>query len=141
MVAKLDIPLVFNPADPSALKRDLERFAQGVSRYSKDAQQSFVGVPQPGVVGTLSFGMVTRVSLVFGATLILQLPQPDVKNGGLELYIKRELTTGTCTVRGVGALINGRATKLLPAAPGLYTIYFDGANYYSTPQLAADWGG
>ena len=143
MGTKLDIPSVFSPGDPVALKRDLERFASAVDGYVRaGAPISFVAAPQPvDRVGILAFGAVTRVALASGETLALQLPQPDPANGGKFLYLKQETITGTCTIRGVGALINGRATKLLPAAPGLYTIYFDGMNYYSSPQLAADWGG
>lgn len=142
MGKKLDIPLQFTPGDPVALKRDLERFATAMDGYTRtDAPAEFVAAPTPGRNGVLSFDMLTRVSLVIGDVLALQLPQPDVKNGGRTLYVKRETTGGTCTIRGVGALINGRATKLLPAQPGLYSIYFDGTNFYSTPALAADWGG
>jgi hypothetical protein len=143
MGTKLDIPSVFTPSDAPALKRDLERFATAVDSYARaGAPSAFVAAPQPATRSTvLAFGMVTRVSLASGDTLALQLPQPDVANAGKFIYVKQEAITGTCTIRGVGALINGRATKLLPAAPGLYTIYFDGANYYSSPQLAADWGG
>jgi|SRR5882724_2354734 len=141
-MAKLDIPSVYDTADAKALKRDLERFAHAVDGYARSgAPAAFIALPTPGQLGILSFDKLTRVTLVTGATLALQLPQVDVINGGRTLYIKRESITGTCTIRGVGALINGRATKLLPAAPGLYSIFFDGANYYSSPQLAADWGG
>jgi len=142
MGKKLDIPLSFTPGDPAALKRDLERFATAVDGYTRTlAPAAFVAAPQPNRDGLLSFDMLTRVSLVSGDVLMLQLPQPDVKNGGRTLYVKRETITGNCFIRGVGALINGRATKLLPAAPGLYSIFFDGANYYSSPALAADWTG
>ena len=143
MGTKLDIPSVFSPGDPAALKRDLERFATAVDGYVRaGAPTAFVAAPQPiARTGLLAFGAVTRVATASGETLALQLPQPDVSNAGKFIYVKQENITGTCTIRGVGALINGRATKLLPAAPGLYTIYFDGTNYYSSPQLAADWGG
>lgn len=141
MGKKLDIPLVFTPTDPAMLKRDLERFATAMDRYVRtDAPAEFVISPKPNRSGILSFDMVTRVALTTGDSLTLQLPQPDVTNGGRALYIKREGTTGTCTIRGVGALIGGRPTKVLPAAPGLYAIFFDGANYYPMPALAAAWG-
>ncbi len=142
MGTKLDIPLVFTPSDTATLKRDLERFAKAVDGYTREsAPAAFVAAPQPGRLGVLSFDMVTRVALATGDVLTLQLPQPDTKNGGRVIYVKRETTVGTCTLRGVGALLNGRATALLPAQPGLYGIYFDGANYYSQQALAADWGG
>lgn len=142
MPAKLDIPHVFTTTDQASLKRELECFAQGVYKYTQDAANNFVPAPQTAErVAVLAFGAVTRVALAAGETLALQLPQPNVKNGNQQIYVKRETQTGTCTVRGVGVLINGRATKLLPAAPGLYTIFFDGVNYFSSPQLAADWGG
>lgn len=139
MGAKVDIPQVFTPADPAALKRDLERFAQGVYKYTQDAAAGFVSFPVPSPASVLAFGTVTRVSLVAGDSLVLQLPQPDVKNGGKSLSIKRETTTGSCKIRGVGALINGRPSQLLPAALGMYSVFFDGTNYYSTQPLAADW--
>lgn len=141
MGAKVDIPQVFTPADPVALKRDLERLAQGIYKYTQDAPKVFLPSPTPSPVGVLAFGCVTRVSLVAGDSLSLQLPQPDAQNGGKILYIKRETTTGSCAIRGVGALLNGRSAKLLPAQVGLYSIFFDGMNYYSLQQLAADWGG
>lgn len=142
MGKKLDIPLVFTPGDPAMLKRDLERLATAMDGYVRqDAPASFVATPQPNRSGVLSFDKQTRVALAAGETLALQLPQPDVTNGGRSLYVKRETSLGSCKIRGVGALINGRSTKLLPAQPGLYTIFFDGTNYYSSPALAADWGG
>jgi len=141
MGAQADIPQVFTPADPAALKRDLERFAQGVYKYTQDSKKSFSSLPQPAPANVLAFDLVTRVNMRAGDSLALQLPQPDVKNGGRTLYLKRELTTGSCVIRGVNALIDGRATKLLPAAPGIYSVFFDGTNYYSSPQFAADWGG
>lgn len=141
MAAKIDIPQVFTPADPVALKRDLERFAQGVYKYTQDAPSAFAPVPVTGSTTVLAFGTVTRVTLIAGDSIALQLPQPKPADGNKTLYIKRESSTGSCTIRGVGALINGRATKLLPAQPGLYSIYSDGVNYFSVQPLAADWSG
>ena len=139
MGAKVDIPQVFTPADPVALKRDLERLAQGVYKYTQDASAAFMPTPAPAPVAKLSFGCVTRVNMVAGDTLVLQLPPVDVANGGKTLYIKRETTAGSCQIRGVGANINGRPTKILPAMPGMYAIYFDAVNYFSHQPLAADW--
>jgi len=141
MGAKVDIPQVFTPSDPVALKRDLERFAQGFYRYTQDVPKTTLPAPTAAPVGILAFGCVTRVSLRAGDSLVLQLPQVDVQNGGKILYIKRETNTGSCSIRGVGALLNGRTKQLLPALPGLYSVFFDGANYYSTQPLAVDWGG
>ena len=141
MPAKLDIPLVFtvDPEAPEVLKSELERFADGVYKYSQDSAKTFAQIPQPSPPQVLAFGTVTRVRLRVGETLVLQLPQPNVKSGGLSLWVKRESTTGTARIQGVGCLINGRASKLLPAAVGLYQVFFDAENYYSNPQLAADW--
>lgn len=144
MSSKIDIPLVFTVADPVALTRDLNRLAKGIDQYATQAAKDFRVIPDPvpnsqGLV--LAFDMTTRIALSAGDNIVLQLPQPDVKNGQRALYIKRETIVGNCTIKGVGCTINGRSSKLLPAAPGLYTITFDGANYYSNPQLAADWGG
>lgn len=141
MAAKIDIPQVFTPANPAALKRDLERFAQGVYKYTQDAPRVFAPIPIAGSTTLLAFGTVTRVALLAGDSLTLQLPQPDTADGNKTLYIKRETNTGSCVIRGVGALLNGRSTKLLPAQPGLYSIFFDGLNYFSEQPLAADWGG
>lgn len=142
MPAKLDIPLVYtvDPKRPEVLKRDLERLSSGVYNYSQDAAKRFAPIPSPAPnTQILAFGMTTRVALASGESLTLQLPQPDVKNGSLSLWVKRETSTGTCAIKAVGCLLNGRASKLLPAAPGVYQIFFDSVNYYSNPQLAADW--
>ncbi len=141
MGSKLDIPSVYNPADPAALKRDLERFATAVDSYTRNADKLFTPKPGNAPSSTLSFDNVTRVSLLIGDVLTLQLPQPDVKNGGRTLYIKRETAGGTVNINGVGCLINGRSSKVLPNAPGMYSIYFDATNYYSSPQFATGWGG
>jgi hypothetical protein len=144
MGSKIDIPLVYTVTDPAALKRDLNRLAKGIDQYTLQAAKDFRVIPVQILVSqpqVLAFDMTTRIALNTGGNLVLQLPQPDVKNGQRALYIKRETTVGNCTIKGVGCTINGRSSKLLPAAPGLYTITFDGANYFSNPQLAADWGG
>jgi hypothetical protein len=141
MGQKIDIPLVYTTTDPNALARDLNRLAKGIDQYTLQAAKDFRLIPDPLTTPVLAFDMTTRIALNSGDNLVLQLPQPDVKNGQRALYIKRETIVGNCIIKGVGCTINGRSSKLLPAAPGLYTITFDGANYFSNPQLAADWGG
>lgn len=141
MGAKADFPTTFTVTEPAQLKRDLDRLGQGLYKYTQDASLAFQPVPDVSPPQVLAFGTTTRIALAPGTTLQLQLPQPDVKNGRKQLYIKRETTTGTVYVRGVGCLINGHSSQLLPAQPGLYTIFFDAVNYYSQPALAADWGG
>jgi hypothetical protein len=98
-------------------------------------------VPDNAPANTLSFDHVTRVNLQAGAALTLLLPQPDVKNGNRTLFVKRETSTGTVKIRCVGCTLNGRASQSLPALPGLYGVFFDSANYFSTRPLAADWDG
>lgn len=132
--------LVYN-TDDKALKSDLERNAKALRDYSLSVRAQAQPLPDNAPAGVLSFDHVTRVSLALGDVLKLQLPQPDVKNGNRTLYIKRETTTGTCTIRAVGCLLNGHATQTLPAALGLYAIFFDAANYFSLRPLATDWSG
>lgn len=133
--------LVFNVDDKSALKRDLERSAKLQRDYSLSLVKTAQPLPDNAPANTLCFDHATRVALMPGDTLALQLPRPDVANGNRTLYVKRETSTGTCVIRAVGCLLNGHATQTLPAEIGLYGIFFDSANYFSTRPLATDWSG
>lgn len=144
MGAKVDIPLVYNVTDPQTLKRDLERLANGVDRYTRNAPSVFEPLPEVSKLDPapkLAFGTITKVAPVVGTPLILQLPQPDPTNGGRRIIIERTSVLGTAYVLAIGCLVNGLAQGLLPSALGIYEIVFDGQNYYSSPQLAVDWGG
>lgn len=144
MGSKVDIPLVYNVRDPDALKRDLERFATGVDQFAKNAALTLEPVPAVNkldLAPKLAFGTITKVAPTVGTPLLLQLPQPDPKDGGRHLTIERTNTLGTAYVLAIGCLVNGLASGLLPSALGFYDILFDGQDYYCSPQLAMDWGG
>lgn len=134
-------PVLVYSTDDKQLKSDLERNAKALRDYSLSLRAQAQPLLDNAPANVLSFDHVTRVSLALGDVLQLQLPQPDVKNGNRTLYVKRETTTGTCYLRAVGCLLNGHATQTLPAALGLYGIFFDSANYFSLRPLATDWSG
>ena len=110
MPAAAAIPLRFPTDDAALLREALERFAQIMDQYTRDAPVSFVPRYQP--IATINppalvFGQVARVSLSDGDTLNMQLPFPSTKDYGKRCAVLRRTITGIVRIRAPGASIAG----------------------------------
>jgi hypothetical protein len=127
-----DIPLNF-PDSTGGLKRDLERFANSVYAFGKDALQTFAPRIRPlaQTPNALSFDVAVPVTLVSGQTLTLALPRPDPKNGGRVCVLIRRNPLGILTVRAIDCRVDGFDQITVPAV-GVTTFFFDGQDYWGS---------
>lgn len=121
--------------DPQ-LKRDLERLANGLSQYLKEASIVFVPRWQNGGINPVAaqFGVAVVINLVAGQEHNFQLPRPNTQDGGRELLIIRQTTTGLAKGHPVGCSVDGEEVYQVPNAPGAYRLYFDGTDFWSYRQ-------
>lgn len=144
MPAKIIIPLVFQGAE-AVLKRELERLADGIYRWTQDADLRYE--PRPtvspiSISGTIyaAFDVITRVQPLDEETVTVQLPRPDARNGGRRLFVQRLNTAGAIVLSPLDCTVNSYDRLVLSALPGLVTVRFDGENYYTDAPGCADWG-
>lgn len=129
------------------LKRELERFAAALYKYTQDADIRYE--PRPTVsrlydsgTATLSaaFDVITRVAPQASAVVTVQLPRPDPKNGGRRVIVQRANTSGAIVLSPLGCTINGYDRLLIAALPHYITARFDGENYFTDLPGCADFG-
>lgn len=144
MPAKIDIPLVF-PAAEGALKRELERLASAVYKYTQDADIRYEPRPSISKVytsGTIAaaFDVITRVSPATGETVTVQLPRPDPRNGGRRVIVQRMTTVGAIVISPIDCSVNSYDRYIMTNAPGYVTARFDSENYFTDLPGCADFG-
>lgn len=107
MPSPLNIPQRFSAEEP--LKGELERQAQEIDKYLRGLADTTAPVPTLGGINQplMAFGRLTRVNVLDGETLALQLPLPDPANFGKRCGLLRTSTTGQILVYAVGCLVAG----------------------------------
>ena len=130
MAARIDIPLTFPEGATPGLRRDLERFSNGVYNYAQAAPRLFAAriAPLPRAIASLAYDVAVPV-LTAGT---FPLPRPEAINGGRTCGIIRQNTTPVILVTAVGCLVDGRSIYRLTHELGYTGFYFDGSNYWST---------
>jgi hypothetical protein len=132
----IDLPTTFGGQMDPQLKRDLERLANGLSQYLKDATIVFVPRWKNGGLNPTAaqFGVAVVINLIDGQEHDFQLPRPTTLDGGKELLIIRQTATGIARAHPVGCEVDGEDVYQLPNAPGAYRLFFDGTNFWSYRQ-------
>lgn len=136
-----DIPTTFYPKNDPGLQRDLNRLGSGLDRLLRELSRLYRPrwEPLPIVIGDTfaAFDCVTRITPTSGATVIVQLPRANSKDGGRELRVQRTNTNGTIYLVPPDALINGAARYHMLNNIGFVTVLWDGAGYYTETAGAA----
>lgn len=132
----IDLPTTFAGQMDPQLKRDLERLANGLNRYLKDADIVFVPRWKNGAINPPSaqFGVAVVINLTAAQEHDFTLPRPNTMDGGKELLIIRQTSTGTARAHPVGCTVDAEDVYQVPNAPGAYRLFFDGVNFWSYRQ-------
>jgi len=146
MAAAIQLPSVFDPTNPQALKRDLERTTSALDQFARELASKYRPrwVPSKDVFLSdcaAAFDIVTRVSPRASQTIVVSLPRVNTVHGGRECRVQRMTTTGALMIVSHDSTINGYAGRyIMHAAPGFVTLQFDGAAWFTDNPGCADSG-
>ena len=142
MPSAIDIPQRFTTDDPAQLKRELERMAQALDLFTRQALSQAGQLPIVDM-GTdslrLVYGRGVRIqSVLDGVAVEFTLPTPARQDIGKRCAVLRSSTTGIVTVVGVGALVGGFETYTMASDTHLVEFLLgNDLNFYPTRAGAA----